>query len=234
METEFKIKCPTCDGFKEYSNENSYRANLHKKMSSCKKCKHKQHSLKLKGKKRAPFSEEWRKNIGDSHKKSEVWKKSMSDPEYRKLHRENKLGKLNFMYGKTHSVEVKHKLKNVSESLRQSRRENRLKQIKESGKFTSFNRTSCEYFWWLNTWMGWNGKYALNGGEVECVGYSLDYYEESLNLVIEWDEPKHYKGDVLTLKDKDIIRMNRIIKHLGCRFFRYNEKRNELKEYKLC
>ena len=31
----------------------------------------------------------------------------------------------------------------------------------------------------------------------------------------------------------DVIRMNNIIKNLNCRFFRYNERKNELLEYKL-
>jgi len=36
-----------------------------------------------------------------------------------------------------------------------------------------------------------------------------------------------------SLKSKDVIRMNNIIKNLNCRFFRYNERKNELLEYKL-
>lgn len=47
---------------------------------------------------------------------------------------------------------------------------------------------------------------------------------------MEWDEKRHYNPDG-SLKEKDIVRMNRIKDFLKCRFFRYNEKTNELKEW---
>ena len=38
-----------------------------------------------------PFSEEWKKNISESHKKSEVWIKSMNTDSYKQKHREKML-----------------------------------------------------------------------------------------------------------------------------------------------
>jgi hypothetical protein len=96
----------------------------------------------------------------------------------------------------------------------------------------NYNKTSCLYFEWLNKWNGWNGQYALNGGEryIKELGYWINYYEANHNVVVEWDEKRHYNPNGL-LKKEDVRRMNRIKKHLNCRFFRYNEKTKELKEY---
>lgn len=96
----------------------------------------------------------------------------------------------------------------------------------------AFNERACQYFDWLNKWNGWNGRYATNGGEyfVKDLGYWVDYYEPSTNTVIEWDEYKrHYKDG--KLREKDFIRMNRIKEALHCRFYRMNEKTNEIMEY---
>lgn len=79
----------------------------------------------------------------------------------------------------------------------------------------------------------WNLQHAENGGEVKLdIGYYLDAYDKDLNIVVEYDEPAHYK-DVYNniLKEKDIYRMNLIIKHLNCDFYRYNEKTKQLIKY---
>jgi len=95
----------------------------------------------------------------------------------------------------------------------------------------NFNELSCDYFQRLNMWNGWNGYYAKKTGEfyIKELGYWPDYYEPNENIVIEWDEPKHYKGGQLS--DKDLKRMNRIKDLLKCRFFRVNSKINEIKEW---
>lgn len=95
----------------------------------------------------------------------------------------------------------------------------------------AFNEIACDYFEWVNKWNGWNGRYATNGGEyfVKELGYFVDYYEPVENIVIEWDEPRHYKGDVLI--EKDVYRMKQIKDHLKCRFFRINSKTNIITEY---
>jgi len=54
----------------------------------------------------------------------------------------------------------------------------------------------------------------------ECFG---DYFEPTLNLVIEWDEPKHYINNKI-LRDKDINRQSDIINHLQCGFIRIKER----------
>lgn len=96
----------------------------------------------------------------------------------------------------------------------------------------NFNKTACKYFEVLEKQNGWDGFFATKNGEkrIMDLGYSLDYYEPKLNVVIEYDEPKHYNRNG-ELKSKDIKRMQNIKKYLQCRFFRYNEKIKELKEY---
>jgi hypothetical protein len=95
----------------------------------------------------------------------------------------------------------------------------------------NFNLTACDYFDSLEKEKMWNGKYATKTGEhyIEGLGYFVDYYEPTLNVVVEYDEPKHFVGG--KLKIKDVERMNEIKTNLQCKFFRYNEKNNELKEY---
>lgn len=95
----------------------------------------------------------------------------------------------------------------------------------------TYNKTACKYFDDLNANNKWNGQHAMNGGEyyVNGLGYWVDYYEPTLNIVVEYDEPWHYrKGKLL---EKDIYRMEKIKDHLKCKFFRYNQKLNELKEW---
>lgn len=108
----------------------------------------------------------------------------------------------------------------------------KLKGVWGNGVHPNYTPISCEYFEWLNKWNGWNGQYATNGGEyfVKDLGYWVDYYEPKENIVIEWDDPKHYDR-YGNLRSKDIIRMDEIKKLLQCTFFRYNGKTKELIKY---
>jgi hypothetical protein len=106
------------------------------------------------------------------------------------------------------------------------RRERRLKQ-----HTPQFNFNACKYFDLLNEQKNWNLQHALNGGEIRIIGYSLDAYDKERNIVVEYDEPAHY-NNIGQLKQKDVLRQQRIITHLGCKFFRYNEKTKELYEIK--
>ena len=121
-------------------------------------------------------------------------------------------------YRTPHSEETKNKI--------------RQKYIQRGSLYPNYNKTACLYFEWLNKWNGWNGKYALNGGEffIKELGYWPDYYEPTYNIVVEWDEKKHFDKNG-NLKEKDLKRMNIIKKSLHCRFFRYNEEMKELKEW---
>lgn len=85
----------------------------------------------------------------------------------------------------------------------------------------NFNKTACEYFEKLNEELKWNGRHALNQGEICIKGYWLDYFEPNLNLAIEYDESHHFlKGK---LKHYDIIRQKHIVNFLKCKFIRIKE-----------
>jgi very-short-patch-repair endonuclease len=66
----------------------------------------------------------------------------------------------------------------------------------------------------------WKGYHALNGGEyhIKELGYWMDYYEPSINLVIEYDELHHTRRT-----EKDARRQREIEDYLQCRFGRINE-----------
>lgn len=95
-----------------------------------------------------------------------------------------------------------------------------------------FNRNACKYFDDLDKQNGWNLQHALNGGECNLskIGYWLDAYDKEKNIVVEYDERKHFTKNG-ELKKKDIDRMAEICNHLKCDFWRYNEKKGTLKKY---
>jgi hypothetical protein len=114
-----------------------------------------------------------------------------------------------------------HRYEKVSQSMREFK-------LSISGK-QNFNTKGCLYLDDLNKTNGWSLRHALNGGEVRVIGYSLDGYDQSRNIVVEYDERHHYDS-YGNLKQDDARRQERIINHLNCKFFRYNERRDELYE----
>ena len=85
------------------------------------------------------------------------------------------------------------------------------------------------YFSRLELDKKWDGiYYGKNNNQyfIKNLGYFVDYYEPNLNIVVEYDEPRHYPYG--KLKEKDIRRMNEIKNHLNCSFYRYNEKIDKL------
>lgn len=125
---------------------------------------------------------------------------------------------INNWYGKHHKEESKQKT-----------RESTIKYIKNLfGDFrTRYNKNACKYIDKLNKKNHWNLQHAENGGEFQINGYFVDGYDKDLNIVFEYDEPKHYK-DIQNniLKNKDIKRQNNIIASINCKFYRYNEAIN--------
>lgn len=113
---------------------------------------------------------------------------------------------------------------------RKNLRERIIDDLKSRKIFVNFNPSACEYFDTLSISCGWKLQHAKNGGEIKIIGYSLDAYDSSKNVVIEYDEPRHY--DVLrNLKLKDVKRMQEIINHTNCHFYRYNEQLDVLSLY---
>ena len=101
-----------------------------------------------------------------------------------------------------------------------------------TGRISNIGLNESAYFKQLEVNTGWDGIYYGKSDKqyfINNLGYLPDYYEPNLNIVVEYDEPRHYRFNKLI--EKDIIRMNRIKEHLKCRFLRYNEYTKELKEY---
>lgn len=93
----------------------------------------------------------------------------------------------------------------------------------------NYSKKACKFIDELNKQNNWNLQHAENGGEIEVNGYWLDGYDKELNIVFEYDEPKHYIDiNNNILRDYDIIRQTQIIEKLNCEFWRYNEKLNLL------
>ena len=112
------------------------------------------------------------------------------------------------------------------------RKQNILENLKGKHTWANYNPKSCEYFNNLNIKNKWNLQHALNGGEVKILNYFVDAYDKEKNIVVEYDESYHYTKQG-NLKQKDVLRQQRIMTHLGCKFFRYNERTKELYEVTL-
>jgi len=158
------------------------------------------------------------------------------------------IGNKNHFYGKEHSdksklkmskwhkgrtlsdetklkIGIKSKNRIRSEETKRKVRESILRRIRKFGKSGNYNLFACKYFDKLNKENGWNLQHALNGGEVECIGYSLDGYDKDKNIIVEYDEMHHKKP---CIQKRDEMRQNRLINHLNCQFYRYREWDNKL------
>jgi len=122
------------------------------------------------------------------------------------------IGKNNPFYGKKHSIE----------NIRKARMRI-IERVRSHGRV--YNLKGCKVFDEINKTFGWNGVHGTSGGEfvVHPLGYVVDYYEPTLNIVIEYDEPYHNR---LKQKPKDAARQKEITNHLKCRFFRIKEGQN--------
>jgi hypothetical protein len=219
--------CPSCDKAKIYTHRGKYNLAVSNK-SKCQEC----YFDRGRGEECGPFERfcpDCNKKISYSRKDGlvraiknnrlcncckfkgdrSIWFNNIQDNHFKRR-------------GTKHTIEAKRKM-----------RKSAIYRIEKlhGPLFPNFNIKSCDYFEWLNKWNGWNGRYALNGKEfyIKELGYWVDYYEPSVNIVIEWDESRHYVFG--QLKKRDIDRMSEIKKFLNCKFYRYNEMENELREY---
>lgn len=144
------------------------------------------------------------------------------------------------MYGHRHTQEVKDFISEnnrgnrsklgqiVTDKSKKRMREAALRRIDCIGAGPSYNPAACAFMDSLKP--DYNFQHALNGGEFRVCGYSVDGYDREKNIVFEYDEPHHFEKKLWTLKKRDVKRMDEIKKELGCRFLRYDERKNVLKE----
>jgi hypothetical protein len=168
------------------------------------------------------ITEEIKKKMSDAKKgeKSVWYGKKHTDETREKISWANS-GKKAYWYNKTFSNEHKEKLRNA-----------RLNQVRTKFGGVFYNPTACKYFEELEKQNNWNGYYATKNDEVVIAGYSVDYYEPTQNIIIEYDEPHHYTSNG-KLKKKDVERQKIIMSNTTAKFYRYNESTGELHEYSL-
>lgn len=246
IKNEWKRNCPMCMKMLKYKSQRSFNR-ARKKNQCCRLCGH----VGTTGHK---FSDEHCKKKSDIAKKLNFGKwmigKKLSESTIIKIKKANSgrivseetrrlLSIKNT--GKTCSKDTKLKISKKSigrickESTRQKLRYAAIKSIEE-GKLCKgdswkpfYNPKACEYFDKLNLENNWKLQHALNGGEIKISRYWIDAYDKEKNIVVEYDEKHHYKPDG-SLNEKDILRQQRIIEYLKCRFFRYNENTRILTE----
>ena len=85
-----------------------------------------------------------------------------------------------------------------------------------------YNPTACDAIDKLSEEMGMHFQHARNGGEVRLdIGYWVDGYCETENVVVEYYEPWHKR----TI-EKDKLRLQEIQEFLGCRIILIKEDKD--------
>lgn len=247
---KYKIKCNNCGNVSEYKQKI-------KKSKYCLKCRPsgmrgRKHSDSTKQKlSEKAMGVSWEDRLGKDGAKLLREKRKLRKgiapykitDETRKKMSDAKLGDKCVWKGKAHSIETRKKMsesnsgknavwygKRFSEEHKQKLREAKLKQVRTKYGGVFFNPSACEYFKNLEKENGWDGYYATKNDEAIIAGYSVDYYEPTQNVIIEYDEPHHYtlSGE---LKARDRERQKIIMLNSSAKFYRYNEVTGELNEY---
>ena len=235
----FYKKCPSCEEKMYFDTREGVKYSINKNII-CQSCRNKntekvyirncpvcKKELKTKNK---YFFKKSKENNSKCLSCSQIGK-IMSDESRKKMsdNHHNVFGENNPFYNKKHSMKTRRKIStSITKEERQRRRERCILRIKNFGRICNFNKKACDYFDILNKERNLNLQHAMNGGEVNVLGYFLDAYDKEKNIVVEYDEPKHYISG--KLRKGDIKRQTDIINYLHCKFFRYNEQKDILYE----
>ena len=147
----------------------------------------------------------------------------------------------NPMYGRKHTTQTKRMIsvknrgnksktgQRYGEDMKKKLRESTIRRIQSQGTVLAYNSIACDF---MDTNLAeYNFTHARNStSEYEFRGYLADGYNKIKNIWFEYDEPYHF-DKFGNLKRKDIVRMIEIMKYLGCRFLRYDERNDVLREY---
>lgn len=242
-------RCPRCEKIMIYKSKRGYFRGK-KQASFCRSCRALQRrgdGYLPPDRTGARLSDEHKLKIGEAVK---IRHKTVGHPMKGKTHTdavkkflsEKFSGKGNPLYGKKRSIETRMKISEtrkrnkipgpkISEEGLITLRKKRIKEIsvdKFNGNqvMPSYNKKSCLFFNDLEKELGWDGFYATKqGGEyhIKELGFFLDYYNPHKNIVIEWDEKRHFNVDG-SLREKDILRQKQTEKHLKCVFLRIKEE----------
>lgn len=203
--------CPICRREMAYTSREIFNASI-KRNKCCNSCKNKG---------RHP-SEEIRNRMSVSHigfKHTDAHKQKITEkgnPMYG-VHRYDELAPF---YGKRHTEESRRKMRVImcQKVLQMNRGGN--------GRLVNVGAGEKQYFDQLERENGWFGN---RQHFVSHLGYFVDYYEPYYNIVVEYDEPRHYRHG--RLMAKDWVRMKQIKAYLGCEFWRYDAYRKTLIRY---
>jgi hypothetical protein len=129
--------------------------------------------------------------------------------------RKARCGEDNGNYGRTFSDKT---IKRMSLSA--------IERVKRNGMPHSYNPNAIPIIEQYGKENGYNFQHAENGGEYQIPNHTffVDGYDAEKNVVIEYDEPHHFKNG--ELHPKDIWRMNLIISELNCIFVRIDYNGN--------
>lgn len=119
----------------------------------------------------------------------------------------------------------------MSETAKENMRKGRAKYLMNVlGAKPSYNKKSIPILECIAKEHGWHIQHAENGGEFYTgIGYFVDAYGKEKNVVLEYDEPYHYiDKENNILREKDLVRQRKIIEHLHCEYWRFNEKTQTL------
>lgn len=110
---------------------------------------------------------------------------------------------------------------------KEKHRQKMIRLIKENKSVVGYNPRACEVFNFINQKLQWNGLHAKNEKEQLVDVFFLDYYDPSLNVVIEWDEKHHRKP---SRHKSDWIKQKIVMDSIGCEFYRIDEVSKKVKK----
>jgi len=123
-------------------------------------------------------------------------------------------GEDNPFYDKRHDEETlkEMRLRRIEKIRKRSKNGNQI--------HPNYNPQACELIEEYGEKHGYDFQHAENGGEyyIEELGYWVDGYDKKANVVVEVDEPQHYRNGELCEKDKR--RQREIVETLNCEFIR--------------
>jgi very-short-patch-repair endonuclease len=149
-------------------------------------------------------------------KAKEIKRKILENKEYDYSHLRDRRGKTyEEIYGEEESLDIKNK--------------QRLKAIDRTNfAFPVFNKKACQFFNYIDWKTNTCGQHALTiKGEkfLKKLGYWLDYINNELKIIIEWDEEGHYNKNG-KLNYKDILRQREIQNYYpNYKFIRVRQKK---------
>jgi len=230
--------CPTCSREIVYFDNWQYKDSILKNRN-CKSCR----TRILRTGKKLSASAKLKISIKNRGRKTWLGKKLSNDhkqklSEYRKNHpilitEEQRQKRRLLMVGNVYRKGIPHNAatkERIRTSMKERVKNDNFLNVVKNKFIPNFNKKACLYFDSLNEYNNWSLRHALNGGEVKIQGYWLDAYDQEKNIVVEYDETRHYDRNG-KLKEKDMKRMLELKNLLNCKFYRYDEKIDELVEY---